>query len=192
MNGLFDVVFCGEVDDQLSKAAVQENLKKAVGASDDYIQKMFSGRTVYMKKDIQQDDANSLRIKLAKLGALVSVEPSSKRRQAAQPTVTKLDLHSIAPDLKLVDMETQTEPSAVQPQVFVVERQAAETIPELPEKSLFSFIIACISGFFWLIVGLSCIVTFSPFSDGSIRRGTVLGLLLCGFGCYRIITRHKV
>ncbi len=188
MTGPFDVVFRGEIDDRFSKLTVQEALKKAIGTTDERIQKMFSGQAIYMKKDVKELEARSLCKKLAKLGAIAKVEPSLKR---TTPPPANVNLKELAPELELVGMEPQSTVQTPAPQVVIVERAAAE-LASKPKASTLSFIISSISGLFWLVVGLWFVVSFSPFADGTVKRGAILGLVISLFGCYRIITRNKV
>ena len=70
----YQVLFSGEVAEQANIHAVQANLARELGINDAKARKLFSGRTVVLRSQMEQDEALALQRKLADLGALCRVK----------------------------------------------------------------------------------------------------------------------
>ena len=70
----YQVLFSGELAEQANREAVQANLARELGIDDGKARKLFSGRTVVLRSQMEQQEALELQQKLAEFGALCRVK----------------------------------------------------------------------------------------------------------------------
>ncbi len=90
-NELFKVVFRGEIGFDFDQEEVKSNLQKFSGLSADKIDRLFSGGTYALKKDVDAATAGRFCDALQRLGALADIEPMI----APEPTVISRYLESV-------------------------------------------------------------------------------------------------
>lgn len=70
----YQVLFSGEIAEGALEHAVRENLCRALGIDERKAAQLFSGRTVVIRSNLTQDEALSLQIRFADLGALCRIK----------------------------------------------------------------------------------------------------------------------
>lgn len=70
----YQVLFNGEVAERSSVASVRENLARELGLDERKARQLFSGRTVVIRSQLDQDDAEAWANKLASLGAICRIK----------------------------------------------------------------------------------------------------------------------
>lgn len=73
--GLYKIVFKGEIGFDFEEEEVKESLQKFCGFDREAVDRLFSGKTIVLKKNLDETKANSLCSSLQKLGALAMVVP---------------------------------------------------------------------------------------------------------------------
>lgn len=81
---LFNLVFSGELVKGAQEDAVKANLAGMFKLSQAQIEKMFSGHTITLKKNIDADTGRKLRAKFKQAGVICRLEPFSATAVAAQ------------------------------------------------------------------------------------------------------------
>lgn len=71
----FDIIFCGELVSGTDQATAQAHLKKRFGLSDEALQRLFQGRPMSIKRDVDAAVAARYRILFQEAGALVRIDP---------------------------------------------------------------------------------------------------------------------
>jgi hypothetical protein len=83
----FDIFFSGKLIDGQDPAEARAQVGRLFKAADDKIERLFSGKPVAVKKDVDLETASRYRLAFRKAGALVDIKPSGKqaplRRKAA-------------------------------------------------------------------------------------------------------------
>jgi hypothetical protein len=185
MDELFDVVVSGEIDPNFSRKEVESNLKQLKGLPENQIARLISGRQVYVKKDAPEEKAQIFKNKLQALGLITQIQPVSLRvanqaASTAKPPTAEIPAYT--PPVKPVETP--------QPHIVYIEKPTSAA-NGLSNRNPLSYLILLFTGFFWFGVGLATMLAFSPFPDGVIRRGMLLGLLFFGIGGYRMIKRSR-
>jgi membrane associated rhomboid family serine protease len=82
---LFKVVFRGEVGFDFEEDEVKANLQQMSGFSREKVDRLFSGQTHVLKKDVDREAAGRLCDALVRVGALAEIEPMTISQPAAGP-----------------------------------------------------------------------------------------------------------
>jgi len=82
--GNYQVLFSGEVSKQANEETVRSNLARELGIDDLKAQQLFSGRTVVIKSQLQQEEALDLQDKFASLGAVCRVKDLTPKKAEFQ------------------------------------------------------------------------------------------------------------
>ncbi len=195
MNDLYDLVFTGEIGDNFSKQEVQNNFRTKLGVSETQLEKLFSGNPVPLKKKISKEKAQSMNLKLLKLGIItvITQDTGNDSFKDRKPAASKRDQKptSKSSSFELVERIVEPVEQKPPPQVIVYEKQIIEKAAPQPKTDFISAGITWINGIFWIIVGLGFMLAFSPFPDGEVRRGMLLGLILFLIGTFRIWRRNR-
>ncbi len=196
MRELFNVAFQGEIDDHFSKQQVIENLKKAMNASDEKIEKLFSGKLVVIKKNVPKAQVDMLSAKLQKMGALSKVVPASASAKAPQARELKLVPQVVVQEQESSRVETIV-PEAAQvagygslsPTTEISQRPYHVINVVQQTSGLLGALYMWGVGLGFLLFGLVLMLAFSPFPGGVIRRGMLMGAFLSGYGIFKILRR---
>ncbi len=70
----YQVLFSGEVAEGAQQQSVRDNLSRELGIDQRKAGQLFSGRTVVIKSQLSQEDAQTLQAQFADLGALVRIK----------------------------------------------------------------------------------------------------------------------
>lgn len=79
----FQVLFNGEVADSASVEHVRENLARELGLDERKAKQLFSGRTVIIRSQLEQLEAENWQAKLAELGAVCRIKDLTPKDAAA-------------------------------------------------------------------------------------------------------------
>ncbi|MCZ6640542.1 MAG: hypothetical protein O7F71_03115 [Gammaproteobacteria bacterium] len=91
--GNYQVLFSGEVSKQANEETVRSNLARELGIDDLKAEQLFSGRTVVIKSQLQQEEALDLQDKFASLGAVCRVKDLTPKKAEFQAEY-KIDKHA--------------------------------------------------------------------------------------------------
>ena len=80
----YQVLFNGEVADQANPDHVRENLARELGLDERKARQLFSGRTVVIRSQLDQDEAFAWQEKLNQLGAVCRVKDVGIKMERAQ------------------------------------------------------------------------------------------------------------
>lgn len=163
----FDLVFQGKILEGYDLAGVKRNLSAALKTTEEKVEQLFSGTQIRLKKNLPQEQAEKLQQQLAKLGAqsdLVpcAVQPSFAPREQVQPRTTP------APDTAATEDEYEEIPYSLRDHLT---RELG--------------IAAAIT-----MAGIGLMIEFNPFTDGTLKRGLLVGLvvtLLAGRKCSQLL-----
>jgi len=81
---LYKIVFKGEIGFDFDEEEVKEGLQKFCGFDRDTVDRLFSGKTIVLKKNLDETKAHSLCSALQKLGALAMVAPMEPMANTAR------------------------------------------------------------------------------------------------------------
>jgi membrane associated rhomboid family serine protease len=84
-DGLYKIVFKGEIGFEFDEEEVKENLQKFCGFDRKTVERLFSGGAFTLKKNLDELKANSLCNSFQKLGALATVVPMEPVESTAAP-----------------------------------------------------------------------------------------------------------
>jgi len=79
------IIFSGEVAPGFEPDAVKRQLARRMKLTPEQVEKLFSGRRIILKKDLDAASAAAYTKTLEKLGAVAAVEPPPPGRTAAEP-----------------------------------------------------------------------------------------------------------
>jgi len=85
----FQVLFNGEVAEEASQEHVRENLARELGLDARKAKQLFSGRTVIIRSQLDQHEAQAWQSKLAQLGAVCRVKDLTPKADTASYSVDK-------------------------------------------------------------------------------------------------------
>jgi len=80
----FDLVFRGDIAAGQKIMAVRERVQKLFKADDQQLERLFSGRPVTIRRDLDQAQAEQYQQALLQAGALVELKPATGRMAAPQ------------------------------------------------------------------------------------------------------------
>ncbi len=87
----YQVLFNGEVAEEANQDHVRDNLARELGLDERKAKQLFSGRTVVIRSQLDQHEAEAWQSKLAQLGAVTRVKNLTPQPDTAQ---YKLDKHN--------------------------------------------------------------------------------------------------
>ncbi|MEM7078447.1 MAG: hypothetical protein AAF513_07455 [Pseudomonadota bacterium] len=79
----FQVLFSGQVAENANVSQVQENLARELGLNANKVKQLFSGRTVVIRSQLDQTEAQVWQAKLAQLGAVVRIKDLTPKDEVA-------------------------------------------------------------------------------------------------------------
>ncbi len=79
----FQVLFNGEVADDVSDSVVRDNLARVLGIESYKVRALFSGRTVVLRSEMSEDAAKLLHKELSDIGAIARIKDLSAAKAAA-------------------------------------------------------------------------------------------------------------
>lgn len=97
----YQVLFSGDISDDADTAAVQDNIARELGIDARKAKALFSGRTVVLRSQLSQADAEAMQQRLENLGALARIKslqpaaapaPADGSRRAAANDYTLRDI----------------------------------------------------------------------------------------------------
>ncbi len=190
MSETYDVYFKGEIDDRHSLQQVRENFKKQMGLPDPQLDRLFSGKPVRLKKQIEESAARAWQKKLSQLGAVCEIRPVAAPENPGSKTPPLSVAEKDPPQPSATTATTSTAEATPQP-TRIIEKTIIEKVPSPARSDFIKIFGIWANGLFWVIVGLVLMLSFSPFPGGEVRRGLLLGLLLASIGIFRIWRRHR-
>ncbi|WNO11308.1 hypothetical protein [Teredinibacter sp. KSP-S5-2] len=200
MNDSFKVIFSGEVAEGYLRKDVQVNLQKAMRASPEQIKRLFSGKSIQIKKNLSKQAAESFVRKLADLGvvAKIAVEvtsTSSSKTGSAPPAKAK---SSGIDRLSLVAKEPDNTPKSIPDQeempsdaAILREKMRNLNVRQYAPRTSFQYIAPRLKDFLCVFLGVALVLTFSPYPDGTIKRGALLGFVLISVGVFFFLRRGR-
>lgn len=87
--GSYQVIFAGKIIEHADIDMVKTNVARVFSLSPDRVDKLFSGRHIVLKKDIDQATAERYKTTLQRAGALCEIEDTSSSVQAAMSEPTQ-------------------------------------------------------------------------------------------------------
>lgn len=189
----FNLVFNGEIAKNHDIFITKQKLSKAFKVSDEKIATLFSGQPSIIKKGLSSVDGLKLQQQMLLIGAVTYLQPShtpdvnvtpTKRTSARIPPVN--NIHQ--PSKVALALQPIKEPPTTADDTLDAESDNEEsdkskfTIPQI--KRSLNFLIAIT----FLLMGISCLILFSPYADHVVRKGFVVGGLFVFIG-YRKLTR---
>lgn len=85
----YQVLFNGEIAEDASLDVVRENLARELGLDDRKAKQLFSGRTVVIRSQLEQSEAQNWQSKLAELGAVCRIKNFMPKPDTADFRVDK-------------------------------------------------------------------------------------------------------
>ncbi len=92
--GNYQVLFSGDVSQNVKQDTVRENLAKILGIDERKAKQLFSGRTVVIKSQLSQTEALEVQTQFAELGAICRVKDLTP--QTTTESSYKIDKHERA------------------------------------------------------------------------------------------------
>ncbi len=92
--GNYQVLFSGDVSQNIKEDTVRENLAKILGIDERKAKQLFSGRTVVIKSQLSQTEALEVQTQFAQLGAICRVKDLTP--QTTTESSYKIDKHERA------------------------------------------------------------------------------------------------
>ena len=89
--GNYQVLFSGDVSQNVKEDTVRENLAKILGIDERKAKQLFSGRTVVIKSQLSQTEALDVQTQFAELGAICRVKDLTP--QTTSESSYKIDKH---------------------------------------------------------------------------------------------------
>ncbi len=176
----YNLIFKGEVEEGYDISVTKKKLANAFKVSDEKIDVLFSGRPTVIKKGLSFESGIKLQQQLLNIGAKTDLELSEIKQfpSASVKPSTRIPPVARANPVKKVELALQPVQEVVSP---AEEESAAET--ETGSESRFN--LSQIALFLkrtliiiFLLLGIACLIVYSPFSDQVIRIGFLLGGLL--------------
>ena len=93
--GNYQVLFSGDVSQDVKEDTVRENLAKILGIDERKAKQLFSGRTVVIRSQMDHEEALELQTRFAELGAICRVKDLTP--QPANESNFKIDRHQRDP-----------------------------------------------------------------------------------------------
>lgn len=162
----FDLVFQGKILEGFDLQQVKRDLATALKASEDNIEKIFSGSLIRLKKNLHRDQAERFQQHLARIGARADLIPSNGPTPA--PSAPVKSTMTLEPQISRRPDYPKPEVAA---QVTVERDDTGSVLLNLLNPGAVLTLII-------VLVGIVFIIAFSPYPDGVIKKGLVIGLLI--------------
>ena len=108
--GSYQVIFSGKIIEHADLDMVKANVARTFSMPPDRIEKLFSGRRLVLKKDLDQATAERYRITLQRAGALCEIEDTAASTPITEKPVQPVpSVHPAAPEIA-----AQTQPPVTQ------------------------------------------------------------------------------
>lgn len=178
----YNLVFKGEVEEGHDISITKEKLASAFKISNEKVDTLFSGRSTVIKKGLTFESGVKLQKQLLSIGAKTDLELSDVKKVPISPKAPKRipPVNQLIP-AKKIDLVLQPLQSPA------AEMDDESNNNDESEKSKFTFpqISFSLSRFvavIFLLIGVACLIIYSPFTDQIVRKGFVLGGLLVFLG----------
>jgi len=126
--GTYQVIFSGKIIEHADLDMVKTNVARVFSLDTDKVEKLFSGKRLVLKKDIDQSTAERYKVTLQRAGALCEIEDSAAE-QAQQPI-------TVSPEAVPQETATPVEPDeAVGPSIAPVGITLIESDP-VPDANI--------------------------------------------------------
>ena len=210
MNDRFDVIFEGKIDNDVTRNEVKRNFQTTLKASEKQIERLFSGKPAFLKRNISKKQANAICAKIRNIGAIAHISPSitddrfstndpnsrvNQKNNIQLPSkyslVEKEQLAQVSPPtIRLQNQESLT-------QTTHIGTNTNDSQPETPRYQVSNKKTKSISmqdvlnaRTCTLALGLALLFNFFPGEDGDIKRGAIIGLLFIFTGGYKILKQR--
>ncbi len=153
----YTIIFSGKISPELSLEQVKSKATTSLNLSDSAVNKLFSPdrKPVVIKRDAGLQKANTLVSQFEKIGMLLSIKAIKNNANSASSNM--LTENSLLSDDEGIAQHTE------KGTVFEWFNYYKQTI-------------------ILVLSGLLFVIAYSPFPDGYLRKGFIVGLLLLGFG----------
>ena len=101
----YQVLFNGEVADEASSDHVRDNLARELGIDERKAKQLFSGRTVVIRSQLDQNEAQAWQTKLAQLGALCRIKDLTPKDSQADYKIDRATSDRTLRDLTAAHVE---------------------------------------------------------------------------------------
>lgn len=185
----YKLVFSGEILADMTMENVKSRATSALKLSTEAAEQLFSsvGKAIVIKKVATMDEANQVSKKFLSLGMIVDIKDNAPPvKPAAEPVAAPV----VEPVIKKEAAQTSAdinglalEPVAPPPSMEQTEsEQAEEEEQESKIKALLSDLVSYIYPTIILVaISLTFLITYSPLSDGFLRKGFIAGLIVLFF-----------
>lgn len=203
MNSDFNLIYRGEVALDHDILVTREKFAKIFKASDDKIELLFSGNPVVLKKGLSAEDGIKWQRHMLQMGAITYLEESKVQdsvrskapTQANSNTRGRINKSTIieptsrraisqAPSLSLQPLDEKLDS-------VDTEDDDPEGEPELGKKRFnlphITFSLSISINLTLILLGLLCIIAFSPYPDWVVRKGLVIGAIIIFVGVRRLM-----
>lgn len=187
----YNLIFKGEVEEGFDISITKKKLANAFKVSDEKIEVLFSGRPTVIKKGLSFEAGIKLQQQLLNIGAKTDLELSEIKQSppvSAKPS-SRIPPVARANPVKKAELALQLVQEVASP----VEEEPAAEIETSKESwlnlsQLVIFLKRALVIIF-LLIGIACLVVYSPLSDQVIRTGFLLGGVLV-FLSYRMLRQQ--
>lgn len=176
----YNLIFRGEVEEGYDIPTTKKKLANAFKVSDEKIDVLFSGQPTVIKKRLSFESGVKLQQQLLTIGAKTDLELSEIKQSPSISAKSRTNILPVVSANPVKKIELALQP--VQDAAPQVEEESTGEI-ETGKESRFNF--AQMSLFLkrtlviiFLLLGIACLIVYSPFSDQVIRIGFLLGGLL--------------
>jgi hypothetical protein len=198
-NKEYNLVFKGEIANQYEAKDVRKKLSIIFKIPDEKVDRLFSGGSFVIKKNISKVDALVLQQKLSAVGAITYLEPvqleglsasvHAHKAAAVPASIVKPAVNNNVASTPVPSVSLSLPPES--PHVF--SRSAPVSEPELDntEDSLngirgYGITAAQVVPFCMVILAAVLLIAYFPLPDMSLKKGFAIGGLLMFFGIRKL------
>lgn len=175
----YNLIFKGEVEQGFDISVTKRKLASAFKASDEKVEALFSGRPTIIKKGLTFESGVKLQQQLLNIGAKTELELSDIKQSPPVSRKPSVRIPPVAPArpaskvaLALQPVQQVATPIEPEPQTEVEEKTSKFSFQQIALSMRRTFAVVL------LLLGIACLVVYSPFEDQVIRIGFLLGGLL--------------
>lgn len=175
----YNLIFRGEVEQGFDVSVTKRKLANAFKVSDEKVEALFSGRPTIIKKGLTFESGVKLQQQLLNIGAKTELELSDIKQSPPVSSKPSARIPPVAPArpvskvaLALQPVQQVTTPIEPEPETEAEEKVSRFSFQQIALSMKRTFAVAL------LLLGITCLVVYSPFADQVIRIGFLLGGVL--------------
>ena len=186
----YNLVFKGEVEEGHDISATKKKLASAFKLTDEKVDTLFSGRPTVIKKGLSFESGKKLQQQLLNIGAKADLELSTVKKSPTAPVKSQSRIPPVSQSRPTQKVELVLQPIQ---EAVSEDSDNPDADAEAMESSRFSFpdikfsLGRALAVIFFLL-GMACLIVYSPFTDYVVRKGFLLGGFLVFIG-YRILRK---